>query len=80
MLLFEKRLHNQFESDQKYSYEKEGGKKVYSKAYSTPYQESLNGMLERQLCHAIHTLGSIWHSAWGDAGQPNMDEWAADDE
>jgi hypothetical protein len=80
VLLFEKRLHDQFESDQKYSYEKEGGKKVYSKAYSTAYHESLNGMVERQLRHAIHTLGSIWYSAWVDAGQPNMDKWVSDEE
>lgn len=75
VLLFEKRLNEQFESDQKYSYEKKSGKKVYSKEYSIAYHESLNGMVERQLRHAIHTLSCAWYSAWIDAGQPNMDDW-----
>nr|MBC8410485.1 hypothetical protein [Paracoccaceae bacterium] len=39
------------------------------------YHESLNGMVERQLRHAIHTLSCAWYSAWIDAGQPNMDDW-----
>jgi hypothetical protein len=32
----------------------------------------MNGMVERRMRKAIFTVGSIWYSAWVDAGQPNL--------
>ncbi|MDQ7949291.1 MAG: S1/P1 Nuclease, partial [Pedobacter sp.] len=55
----------------------------YSIAYSRAYQEAMNGMVEKQMRHAILTIGSFWYSAWIDAGQPvlkNLIQMPLDDE
>jgi len=45
---------------------------MYSLEYSTAYHNKLNGMVERRMKKAIITLGSIWYTAWVDAGQPDI--------
>ena len=32
----------------------------------------MNGMVERRLRAAINAVGSIWYTAWVDAGQPDL--------
>jgi len=77
VLLFEARLNEQFSSDEKYSFEEKGNgnSRVYSLAYSTAYHNMLNGMVERQMRSSIISIGSVWYSAWVDAGQPDMNSW-----
>lgn len=77
VLLFEAQLNERFTSDEKYSFEEKGNcsAKVYSLAYSTAYHEMLDGMVERQMRASIVSIGSVWYSAWIDAGQPEMDSW-----
>ncbi len=77
VLLFEAQLNERFPSDEKYSFEEKGNgsAKVYSLAYSTAYHEMLDGMVERQMRASIVSIGSVWYSAWIDAGQPEMDSW-----
>ena len=67
-------LSKEFPEDRKYSYEKKGNRtiKMYSLEYSTAYHNKLNGMVERRMKKAIITLGSIWYTAWVDAGQPDI--------
>lgn len=74
VLLFEKELSERFSEDAKYAYEERGAAviRVYSKDYSSAYHQMLNGMVERRLRAAIHTVGSIWYTAWVDAGQPDL--------
>lgn len=71
---FEKELTAQFPSDQKYSYEQRGNTTVftYSTAFSDAYHKRLNGMVERRMRDAILAVGSIWYTAWVDAGQPDL--------
>ena len=71
---FEKQLTNEFPSDQKYSYEQRGNTTVltYSTAFSDAYHLRLNGMVERRMRDAILAVGSIWYTAWVDAGQPDL--------
>ena len=59
----------------KYAYEVKGNvtQKVYSKEFSHQYHASLNGMVQRRLKSSILAVGSIWYTAWVDAGQPNLD-------
>ena len=38
------------------------------------YQLLLHGMIERRMREAIIAVGSIWYTAWVDAGQPNLSE------
>jgi hypothetical protein len=74
VLLIEKELTNTFAPDKKYSYESRGSNtvKVYSKAYSDAYHNQLNGMVERRMRESIRAIGSIWYTAWVDAGQPDL--------
>ena len=32
----------------------------------------MNGMVERRMKRAIISIGSIWYTAWVDAGQPDL--------
>ncbi|MDQ3072408.1 MAG: zinc dependent phospholipase C family protein [Bacteroidota bacterium] len=76
VLRFEHELSLQFPEDKKYGYEDRNGKmvRVYTLDYSHGYHEKLNGMVERQMRRAIIALGSLWMSAWIDAGQPDLDD------
>lgn len=58
----------------KYSFEQRGNTtiKVYSKEFSEAYHNRLNNMVERRLSSAIRMTGSIWYTAWVDAGQPDL--------
>ncbi|RZK81045.1 MAG: S1/P1 Nuclease [Pedobacter sp.] len=47
--------------------------KQYSFAYSNAYHVAMNGMVERQMRNTILKTGSIWYTAWVDAGQPTLE-------
>ena len=61
-------------SDRKYSFENRNRVlvKAYSKEFCTLYNKMLNGMVERRLRASILRVGSVWYSAWIDAGQPDL--------
>ena len=69
-----KKLTFSFPSDQKYSFEQRGNAtvSVYSKEFSQEYHKRLNNMVERRLRASIIAVGSIWYTAWVDAGQPDL--------
>ncbi len=70
----EKQVTKDFPSDKKYSFETRGSitSQVYSFEFCQEYNKRMNGMVERRMRKAIFTVGSIWYSAWVDAGQPNL--------
>ena len=72
---FDKLLSENYPSDKQYSYEKRGTKtiKVRSEEFSSSYHEMLSGMVERRMRKSIISVGSLWYSAWVDAGQPILD-------
>jgi hypothetical protein len=72
----ERELTQEFDSDKKFSYEQRGGvtTKVYSYEFSQAYHSRMNGMVERRMRKAIISVGSIWYTAWVDAGQPDLDK------
>ncbi len=76
VLRIEKELTEEFDPDAKYSYEKRGNTtvQVYSYEFSQEYHRRMNGMVERRLRKAILAVGSIWYTAWVDAGQPDLTE------
>lgn len=76
VLDLERKLNNEFPSDQKYSHENRGTVliKTYSEEYSTAYHNMMNGMVERRLTSSIITVGSYWYTAWVNAGQPNLND------
>ncbi|MGZ6523347.1 MAG: zinc dependent phospholipase C family protein, partial [Bacteroidia bacterium] len=60
--------------DKKYSFENRGSTlmKVYSKEYTEEYDKMLNGMVEHRMRAAIITVGSMWYTAWVNAGKPDL--------
>lgn len=67
-------LTKQFSADRKYSFEERSGKIVrqYSSAFTTAYDEMLNGMVERRMRLAIASVACFWYTAWVNAGQPDL--------
>lgn len=76
VLLFEAALNKQFPQDRKYSYENRGNvmMKVYSSEYTNRYDLMINGQVERRMRESIMMVGSLWYTAWVDAGKPNLDK------
>lgn len=76
VLRIEKELTAEFGPDAKYSFEQRGNTtvQVYSYEFSQEYHKRMNGMVERRLRKAILAVGSIWYTAWVDAGQPDLTE------
>lgn len=74
VLQLEKACTQKLGEQNKYVFEQRGSQNVknYSKAYSSMYHDALNGMVERRMRASIHFVGSIWFSAWVDAGQPDL--------
>ena len=60
--------------NKKYSFESRGVQmqKVYSQEYAAAYHRIVGQMVERQMRAAIHLTGSIWYTAWVNAGQPDL--------
>ncbi|MDQ3048469.1 MAG: zinc dependent phospholipase C family protein, partial [Bacteroidota bacterium] len=77
VLKFEAELNSRFSQDQKYSFENRGATvmKVYSKEYTEAYDKMLNGMVERRMRESIITLGSLWYTAWVNAGKPDLNRF-----
>ena len=74
VLRLEKVISKSIPGDRKYAYERRGNVTVqtYSKEFCSLYHESMNGMVERRMRQAIISVGSIWYTAWVDAGQPDL--------
>ena len=79
VLRIEKELTKVFPSDKKYAFEQRGNVTIstYSKEFCDLYHKRMNGMVERRLRRAIISVGSIWYTAWVDAGQPDLSKLQA---
>jgi hypothetical protein len=60
--------------NKKYSFESRGAQtqKVYSREYAAAYHEIVGPMVQRQMRAAIQLTGSMWYTAWVNAGQPDL--------
>ena len=76
VLLFERNLNLQVEPDHKFCYENRGAAmmQVYCEGYSEAYSNSLDGMVERRMRAANLSVGSLWYTAWVNAGSPDLDK------
>ncbi len=74
VLDFERALNSRFGSDRKYAFEMRGQTqvKVYSVEYSQAYNAMLGNQVERRMRASVLAVGSIWYTAWVDAGQPDL--------
>ncbi|MES2132336.1 MAG: zinc dependent phospholipase C family protein [Bacteroidota bacterium] len=76
VLKFEAALNKEFPTDQKYAYENRGNvmMKVYSTDYTNRYDMMIKGQVERRMRASIITVGSIWYTAWVNAGKPDLEK------
>jgi hypothetical protein len=76
VLQLERQLNDRYAPDKKYSFENRGNvlMKVYSQEYTSDYNLLLNGMVERRMRAAIITVGSLWYTAWVNAGKPDLNK------
>lgn len=74
VLAYERKLSTQFADDKKFAFEDRNGKitRQYSAAFTTAYNNMLNGMVERRMRQSIFTTASFWYTAWVNAGQPDL--------
>ena len=78
VLTFEKNLRSSFPSDRQICAEMRGRSLVEQPCpeFAGAYSNSMDGMVERRMRAAILALGSVWYSAWVDAGQPDLSDIA----
>jgi hypothetical protein len=71
---YEIELTEKLGSDRKYSFENRNNVLVraYSKEFCTAYSNKLSGMVERRMRTSVLRVGTIWYTAWVDAGQPDL--------
>lgn len=76
VLQIEKRLSETFPSDEQYCYEKRGDftLKMPCKAYAKAFHKALEGMVEDRMRASILATGSVWYTAWVNAGMPDLSE------
>jgi hypothetical protein len=74
VLKFEAQLNATTPPDRKYAFVNRGTTtvKTYSEEYTIAYSRMLNGMVERRMRASIILVGSLWYSAWVNAGQPDL--------
>ncbi len=81
VLRFEAELNAEWPEDQKYVYEERGQAimKTYSEEYAREYHRRLNHQVERRMKTAVINLGSLWYTAWVNAGQPDLDSFDSEE-
>ena len=74
VLRFERELNAAWPTDLKYAMENRGQAlmQVYSREYSREYHDRLGGQVERRMKATVHAIGSLWYTAWVNAGQPDL--------
>lgn len=70
----EKSLSVDYPQDQQYCFEDrlERSVRTQCEEYAGAYHQNLDGMVEERMQDAVHAIGSIWYSAWVDAGSPDL--------
>lgn len=74
VLLIEKRMSQTYPNDQQYCFEERLDLtiKTQCKAYAAEYNRQMGGMVETRMRETVLALGSLWYTAWVDAGQPDL--------
>ena len=75
VLQIEKELTQTFPEDQQLCFDErlDNTIKTQCPEFAYAYHEGLNGMVEARMQDAILSIGSVWYSAWIDAGQPDLE-------
>lgn len=74
VLGIEQRLRETFPVDLQFCYDERLGRVVRTQCreFAEAYHNELQGQVEERFRASIHALGSVWYTAWIDAGQPDL--------
>jgi hypothetical protein len=74
VLKFERELSKKFPDDRKFAFEQKGSLviRAYSPEYALAFDRMLGNMVERRMRESIALVGSLWYTAWVNAGQPDL--------
>ncbi len=74
VLRIEKELSETFPSDEQYCYDDRLNRniRIQCPEYALAYEAALAGTIEARMLESIHAVGSVWYSAWVDAGKPEL--------
>lgn len=74
VLIGEKKLSETFPKDNQFCYDERLGQsvRIQCQEYARAYHDSMKGMVEQRMRDAIQSIGSIWYTAWVNAGQPDL--------
>lgn len=76
VFFIEKDITAKIGSDQKYAFEQRGASTVkqYSQNFALSYHQRMGDMVESRMREAILMVGSLWYTAWVNAGQPDLEK------
>ena len=76
VLSIEQRLKNTFPESLQFCFDERLERNVFVQCpeFSGAYQAEMDGMVEERMQKSIHALGSVWYSAWVDAGEHLISE------
>lgn len=74
VLSIEKRLSIEYPEDKQFCYDErlERSVRIQCPEYAGAYEQEMKGMVEDRMQASIQSIGSVWYSAWIDAGQPDL--------
>lgn len=74
VLLIEADLVKKFPEDKQFCFDNRNDLTVRTqcRAFAKAYSDRMKGMVEERMTNSIYALGSLWYTAWVDAGQPNL--------
>jgi hypothetical protein len=72
----EAKLSETYRKDRQYGYDIRLNRTVrtQTREYATAFHKKMRGMVEKRMQDAVLALGSLWFTAWVDAGQPSLGE------
>lgn len=70
----EKKVRERIREDRQYCFEDRNGRivRLPCRSYAWKYQSAMKGMVEKRMRASIAAIGSIWYTAWAEAGSPDM--------
>ncbi len=74
VLSIEQRLRDTYPEDAQMCFDERSFQTIQQpcREFALAYEREMNHMVERQMQKTIFAIGSLWYTAWVDAGQPNL--------
>ena len=74
VLLIEADMVKAFPEDKQFCFDNRNDLTVRTqcRAFAEAYSDRMQGMVEERMASSVYSLGSLWYTAWVDAGQPDL--------